>query len=61
MVGGGFSFYNVVGDSALVPGFVEPGFDTLKSTHNLNTLNFGLAGGYAHTFVIKRNGLFPYM
>lgn len=55
LVGGFFSLYAIQGDSSLVPHALKDTFSLASNIVLANMYNFGIAGGYAHTFVLKQH------
>jgi len=59
IIGGSFFYSHFHGDSSFIPTDINPPYfiNGYKFNHS-SSINFGINGGYSHTFVLKRNYFF---
>ena len=55
LLGGYLTYYDIRSDSSLVPSALLAQFDTTLQFKSGSFLDFGVMGGYAHTFVVSSN------
>ena len=52
LLGGYFSWFDVLGDSSFIPFELKDYFDSTRHFNKVSVFGIGVAGGYSHTFVI---------